>query len=457
MKLLYPGGYTWENKGDAALVMAMEDEMARVFPGAETTLLTDTPELDRMYYRSRVLGPLYGDTLENKDGAVSFHRWLEINVLWRLPAWCGTLANRLLANRSGRTYRSEVLRLYGFLAYTWLAAALLGKGCSRAYPGGRREVVQAFCEADAVVFVPGGYILSPHPEHTHWYRQVAAAFLAKWLKKPLYCFAWSVGPFRGEHHRWLAGRLLRCADLVILREPLSAQLVRELAPRAKAIVTTDAAFLLRDCPPGKKQELRERYLRPEGLIVGISIRHYDFPGAEDVGREKENYAQAMAGLADHLIEKHGAHVYFVPQVLADAMNDLEFTDMVVKRINAAGGFTVIRDNLDPLSLKGLYANFAAFVGVRMHANIFALSEGVPTVAIAYEPKTAGIMTFLGLTEYFLDIKGLSLSDLCARVDSALAQRAALAERIRQAVARARQTSRCSADAIAEDYRRKNGK
>ena len=37
----------------------------------------------------------------------------------------------------------------------------------------------------------------------------------------------------------------------------------------------------------------------------------------------------------------------------------------------------------------------------MHSNIFALSSGVKTIAIAYEPKSFGIMNGLGLGEYVM--------------------------------------------------------
>lgn len=48
-----------------------------------------------------------------------------------------------------------------------------------------------------------------------------------------------------------------------------------------------------------------------------------------------------------------------------------------------------------------------FIGTRMHSNIFALSSGIKTLAISYEPKTEGIMKDLGLSEYVIKIENVN--------------------------------------------------
>jgi len=43
----------------------------------------------------------------------------------------------------------------------------------------------------------------------------------------------------------------------------------------------------------------------------------------------------------------------------------------------------------------------------MHSNIFALSQGVPLIAIAYFHKTWGIMQMLGLERWVIDIEAVT--------------------------------------------------
>jgi colanic acid/amylovoran biosynthesis protein len=69
------------------------------------------------------------------------------------------------------------------------------------------------------------------------------------------------------------------------------------------------------------------------------------------------------------------------------------------------------------------------VATRMHANLLALTAGVPVVAIAYEAKTQGIMEQLGLEGYVIDISRLRANELISLVARAWERRGALREHI----------------------------
>jgi colanic acid/amylovoran biosynthesis protein len=56
----------------------------------------------------------------------------------------------------------------------------------------------------------------------------------------------------------------------------------------------------------------------------------------------------------------------------------------------------------------------------MHSNIFALTLGLPTVAISYDPKTDGIMAALGLSEYVIAASALDRNALSQAVVKVLA-------------------------------------
>ena len=75
----------------------------------------------------------------------------------------------------------------------------------------------------------------------------------------------------------------------------------------------------------------------------------------------------------------------------------------------------MRDDLSPVEIKALIGNFDYFIGTRMHSNIFATSMKVPTIAIAYEKKTNGIMHTVSLDDYILEMDKLTLKDLRKKV------------------------------------------
>jgi colanic acid/amylovoran biosynthesis protein len=56
------------------------------------------------------------------------------------------------------------------------------------------------------------------------------------------------------------------------------------------------------------------------------------------------------------------------------------------------------------------------MGARMHANIGALSSGIPTIAIAYSHKTPGIMGALSQSDLVLDIDKLDRHQIEEKMD-----------------------------------------
>jgi colanic acid/amylovoran biosynthesis protein len=50
-----------------------------------------------------------------------------------------------------------------------------------------------------------------------------------------------------------------------------------------------------------------------------------------------------------------------------------------------------------------YGSMNVFIASRMHSAIFALNAGVPTIALAYQPKTTGTFKLLDLEAYAADI------------------------------------------------------
>ena len=52
----------------------------------------------------------------------------------------------------------------------------------------------------------------------------------------------------------------------------------------------------------------------------------------------------------------------------------------------------------------------------MHSNIFATSMKVPTVAIAYEKKTNGIMKTLNLEDYIIEINTITSEKLIEKIE-----------------------------------------
>ena len=88
----------------------------------------------------------------------------------------------------------------------------------------------------------------------------------------------------------------------------------------------------------------------------------------------------------------------------------------------------------PAVLRAAYHTMDLFVGSRLHSNIFALTGGVPVLAVAYQDKTFGVMRMLGLEEWTVAIEEVDGEALVRRYRRLWPQRHLWRQRVQQAVA-----------------------
>ncbi|HFU74908.1 MAG TPA: hypothetical protein ENK66_01550, partial [Arcobacter sp.] len=81
-------------------------------------------------------------------------------------------------------------------------------------------------------------------------------------------------------------------------------------------------------------------------------------------------------------------------------------------------------NRDPLFLSALYLQSECLVGMRLHSLIFALCVNKPAFAIylkQFGPKTPGIYSSFGLSEYCVDIEEMEPSKCSSQLDKMLSE------------------------------------
>lgn len=423
-KILCPGGYTWNNKGDAALTICMLQELRTRLPYSTFVLLTDTPGLDAQKYGEDV-HPMPFDALSIDDSRKiksdrRFWTLYDEFIGWRFRgAISSAKLLRLLPVSSIFSFIKKHIKFYLVAGFTYIIHHLVGKEFYRFCHKKYRRTIKEFCDCDAVVFVPGGYFITPHTQHTHWLRHVFSLFLAHVLRKPIILYACSIGPFVGRYNQWLAKNILNRADLIILREELSSKILSRLSVNRPLIhVTTDVAFLLKDCSKVHARQLFDKHIENKHpLTLGVSVRHYGFPEDPNPKQKEKEYLDAFAQLIDYAIREYNARVFFMPQGIGPGCNDISTSEEVLDRVQAREHVSIICEDYSPQELKALYGFMDVFIGVRMHANILALSSKTPVIAVAYEPKTNGIMSMLGLEEYVLNIRNLDEQEFKLKLDT----------------------------------------
>ena len=79
-----------------------------------------------------------------------------------------------------------------------------------------------------------------------------------------------------------------------------------------------------------------------------------------------------------------------------------------------------------------------FIGSRMHSAIFSLVGNVPTIALAYQPKTLGTFNLVGLEEFVLDIRTFQKKDLQNKIIELIKSKSKIKQDVQEQVAKIRQ-------------------
>lgn len=245
-------------------------------------------------------------------------------------------------------------------------------------------------------------------------------------KKPVVYFPQSIGTFNTKPTRWLAKALLNRSKSIMVREKITKEYLKSIGVK-KALVRSipDTAFLLEPV----EDALAKKILSDEGLqieskkpIIGISVNPF-IAQFSRVPEKREAYLDTMAKFIDHFVERMGAVVVFVPNVTFPAKFDTRsLANLIRDRTKHKESVVSIKGEYTAEELKGIIKQCDLFVGSLMHTVIASVSMNVPSIAIAYSHKAFGIMEMVGLGDYVVHFRDLSLDVLVAKAEKAWADR-----------------------------------
>lgn len=418
--------HSFFNAGDAALAKVAIRQLEAAFPGACIRLSMNEPESARQ--EQAALG--------------SFLHWMHptgAEAGWRVLS---------------------ILQLT--LASLWavLTLKLFGKAWIWAVSRAQKELLQAYLEADLVVSAPGNFLYSSGRAGMTFLIVIFTMAYALLVGKPLYLMPQSIGPLQRARDRRLMKWVLERASLVEVREPISMEAVTRLVRNdLHCKLVPDLAFIFEGAPVTSAQA----WLRSQGVdparhqpLLGVTV--IDWGSQSSQPSVQRSYEDALIQASKWFLDNTPGKVIFFPQVLSDhpAWDDRLPTRRVVAGIADTHERVVfIEEQPSAAMLRQACGCMHAFIGTRMHSNIFALSGGVPVIAIAYRHKTRGIMQMLGLENWVIDIQQVSGEMLSEKLAHLLEQQASLRLAILERLpALAREASQ-AANLIARDFYRLN--
>lgn len=300
------------------------------------------------------------------------------------------------------------------------AAARAGLG--RAHPYTRR-----LRELDAILDISGGDSFSDIYGPRRFNDVTLPKEIAAALGVPLVLLPQTYGPYRSDSARARAARVTRSARQAWARDEHSHEVLRSLLGDAfdpsRHRSGVDVAFGLPALKP-RDAETVERLAvlrQSQRIVVGLNVSGLLFnqPG-EDRSRYgfRGSYRELIVALLNNLLAREGVGVLLVPHVaprrpMADC--DATACAALLESLTDAQRRRIVAPTRaaewEAPELKWLIGQCGWFCGTRMHACIGAISQGVPTTAIAYSDKTLGVFRTAGVGDRVVDPRNESEAEL----------------------------------------------
>jgi len=227
--------------------------------------------------------------------------------------------------------------------------------------------------------------------------------LAKLFNKPVMVYANGIGPINGKMNRFLTRRILNRVDLITLRDEESNLFLKDLGIKNKNIhVTADPVFTLE---PTEEKSI-DRILEKEGipkdkLLVGVSVRKWD---------NTENLVDNVTKAIDYVIEEYGVSVVLIPMHYPE---DLSISEDILDKVTKKGCY-VLSNKYNVEDIMGVIKKLEIIIAMRLHSLIYAATQGIPMVGIAYDPKIVGFLKSIDM-EYMCSVENMDYNQLIKNV------------------------------------------
>ena len=365
--------HSHHNVGDAALTDMTLKTIRKHFPDSKITLAFN----DKSSYRG------------NEKTVDSFLSWI-------------------------KTSNSRMVYRFVFAIFIWILTILSYRIFRTPFlffvPKYLRPLVQAYCQSDIIISSPGGYLYS-FSKGGDFIIIILSTLLAIFLNKPLFLFPQSFGPLSFWREKVLLKWLINKADLVMIREINSLNYLKSIKVRQKNMyLLPDLGFAY----AGKISTQRADYLINQNNpleaspLLGITVMNWGKQNKRfDI---QTQYETALKDAIKFFIDTYDGKVIFFPQCSgpSEGEDDRILASKIAKELQEyKNNITVVSEMLTPEASKTIYGQMDIFLGTRMHSNIFALSEGVPSLIISYLHKSDGIAKSIGMEDWVINISEIT--------------------------------------------------
>jgi polysaccharide pyruvyl transferase WcaK-like protein len=334
------------------------------------------------------------------------------------------LTKRLGCSRSSPKYKGFAFgALLLFLVQTVFALISVVSCKIRLPVFYRKEVIKSISHSNLVIscsdenFKETASLL---PLNIYWiftwwsmlFERTIEIMVAKSLGKSVVMFPNSVGPFRTWAGRFLSKLALNNCEAIIIRDPISYEIVKSIGINCRKFLTSDMALLY-------NPKTKAAHYVVNHPTIGVCPGVYSFSiSAKEIERYVIDHAKAL----DAAIEKYGFHVFFLPHYISGfEYDDFEISKLILENMKNKEHVSILRiSSLEEFKL--LINQMDLLISSKMHPAVLAVSGFVPAISIVYDHKQTGFFKDLELSEYAVPLQDASGQKLFSKIASAWSER-----------------------------------
>lgn len=291
------------------------------------------------------------------------------------------------------------------------------------------ELIEEMAKAKIIISAPGGPyfgdLYSSHEIKEH----LLHIYLSKILRKPVMIYGPSMGPFNSHIRNIIRRHILNKVEIITLRDHISEKYVENLTlTRPLIYLASDSAFqdaVNIDEAKIKKILVEENIIESNGKninkgpLIGITPTgaEWNYRNSENPEKEEKRYNKIIAKTINYLIKKFNARIVFFPQLYGDS-DDMPLIKKIIKMVDKKETVKIISKEFNSDIQQAIISQMNLFIGNRYHSVIFALKGNIPTVCLAYEHKSIGVMETVKLEKYVIKINTLSYKVLIKKINQA---------------------------------------
>lgn len=247
------------------------------------------------------------------------------------------------------------------------------------------------------------------------------------LGKDLYLLPQTYGPYRSPLAKKVARFIIARSRSVLSRDREGLDVLRDiLGPTAgerQVSLCPDVAFTLRSIRPEHMVITPPIVGGPKVPLIGLNVNGLLYNGGytrNNMFGLKFDYRTFVHTLVSRLLDTTEAHILLVPHTFApeghvESDNAASADVLRVVSEHSKGRVHLVEAQYDQFRIKGIIGLCDFFVGSRMHACIAALSQGIPTVGVAYSRKFGGVFDTIDMDSTVLDATKLDMQSVLSQI------------------------------------------